>query len=156
MPEPKESAVAAAGRRFPELDLWGGADPFRSLFDRFFQDSPESWRALQTFTAPQVDITETADAYRVRAELPGVSKDDVTVELENGLLTIRGEKKSQRDEKNEKGRRLECSYGAFSRSFSLPQDADSDQIAAKFKDGVLDVTIKRSAASKPKQVAIKS
>lgn len=156
MPEPKESAVAASSRRFPELDLWKGSDPFRSLFDRFFQDSPESGRPLQTFTSPQVDITETTDEYRVRAELPGVSKDDVTVELEHGLLTIRGEKKSQRDEKNEKGRRLECSYGAFSRSFSLPQDADADQIAAKFKDGVLDVTIKRSAASKPKQVAIKS
>lgn len=156
MPEPNESAVAATSRRFPELDLWRGSDPFRSFFDRFFQDAPESWRQLQTFTAPQVDITETADEYRVRAELPGVSKEDVTVELEHGLLTIRGEKKSQRDEKNEKGRRLECSYGTFSRSFSLPQDADADQIAAKFKDGVLDVTIKRSAASKPKQVAIKS
>lgn len=58
--------------------------------------------------------------------------------------------------KVEKGRRLECSYGAFSRSFSLPQDADADRISAKFKDGVLDVTIKRSAASKPRQVAIKS
>ena len=156
MPEPKESAVAATSRRFPDLDPWRGSDPFRSLLDRFFQDSPESWRQLQSFTAPQVDVTETADEYRVRAELPGVSKDDVTVELEHGLLTIRGEKKSQRDEKIEKGRRLECSYGAFSRSFSLPQDADSDQIAAKFKDGVLDVTIKRSTAGKPKQVTIKS
>ncbi len=155
MTEKKESAVTTRRPLFPELDPWRGLDPFRSAFDRFFQDAPEGWRPLQAFTTPQVDITETADEYRVHAELPGVSKDEVTVELEHGTLTIRGEKKSQRDEKTERGRRLECSYGAFSRSFSLPQDADADQIAAKFKDGVLDVAIKRSAASKPKQVAIK-
>ncbi len=155
MAEPRESAVAPRSSHLPDIDPWRGLDPFRSVFDRFFQDVPESWRQLQTFTTPQVDITETADEYRIHAELPGVSKDDVTVELEHGTLTIRGEKKTQRDEKNEKGRRLECSYGAFSRSFTLPSDADPDRIAAKFKDGVLDVTVKRSAASKPKQVAIK-
>jgi HSP20 family protein len=157
MPEKKESAVAQRPHPlFADLDPWRGLDPFRSVFDRFFHDGPDAVRSLQAFTAPQVDITETADEYRVHAELPGVTKDDVAVELEHGTLTIRGEKKSQRDEKTEKGRRLECSYGTFSRSFTLPQDADADQITAKFKDGVLDVTIKRSAASKPKQVAIKS
>ncbi|MEZ4279137.1 MAG: Hsp20/alpha crystallin family protein [Myxococcota bacterium] len=147
--------MAPRSSLFSDLDPWRGSDPFRSLFDRFFQEGPESGRLLQGFTTPQVDITESADEYRVHAELPGVSKDDVTVELEHGTLTIRGEKKSQRDEKNEKGRRLECSYGAFSRSFALPADADADRISAKFKDGVLDVSIKRTAASKPKQVAIK-
>jgi len=155
MSDTRESALARSGARPSEIDPWRGIDPFRSLFDRFFPDAAESARALQGIASPQVDITETADEYRVHAELPGVSKDDVTVELDHGLLTIRGEKKSQRDEKNEKGRRLECSYGAFSRSFSLPQDADADRISAKFKDGVLDVAIKRTPASKPKQVAIK-
>lgn len=156
MAESKESALTSRGSLFSELDPWRGIDPFRSVLDRFFHDGPEGWRPPAPLAAPQVDITETAEEYRVHAELPGVSKDDVTVEFEQGALTIRGEKKSQRDEKNEKGRRLECSYGAFSRSFSLPQDADADRISAKFKDGVLDVTIKRSAANKPKQVAIKS
>jgi HSP20 family protein len=156
MAESKESSLTPRRPLFPDLDPWRGADPFRSLFDRFFQDGSESGRQLQSFTTPQVDITETADEYRVHAELPGVSKDDVSVELEHGMLTLRGEKKSRRDEKSEKGRRLECSYGAFSRSFSLPSDADPDRISAKFKDGVLDVAIGRTAASKPKQVAIKS
>jgi HSP20 family protein len=156
MAEQKESAVTPRASRFSELDPWKGLDPFRGLLDRFFlHEPPETWRQLETFTTPKVDITETDDEYRVRAELPGVSKDDVTVEFEHGLLTIRGEKKSQRDEKTEKGRRLECSYGAFSRSFSLPQDIDADRIAATFKDGVLDVTVKRTPTSKPKQVAIK-
>lgn len=156
MAESKASSLTTRGSHPSEIDPWRGLDPFRSLFDRFFQDAPEGFRQLQSFTTPQVDITETAEEYRVRAELPGVSKDDVTVEIEDGALTIRGEKKTQRDEKNERGRRLECSYGAFSRTFGLPQDADADRIVAKFKDGVLDVTVKRSAASKPKQVAIKS
>lgn len=156
MPDKKESAVAQRHPLFADLDPWRGLDPFRSVFDRFFQDAPELRRSIQAIATPQVDITETAEEYRIHAELPGVSKDDVAVELEHGTLTIRGEKKSQRDEKSEKGRRLECSYGTFSRSFTLPPDADADQIAAKFKDGVLDVTIRRSAASKPKQVAIKS
>ncbi|MEZ4333660.1 MAG: Hsp20/alpha crystallin family protein [Myxococcota bacterium] len=156
MSEKKESAVTRQQpSRLFDLDPWRGTDPFRSLIDRFFQDGSESWRQLETITTPRVDITERDDAYRVRAELPGVSKDDVRVEFEHGLLTIRGEKKSQRDEKSEKGRRLECSYGAFSRSFSLPQDIDPDRIAATFKDGVLDVTVHRTAAPKPKQVAIK-
>lgn len=155
MTDSRRSAVTPRSSLFTDLDPWRGSDPFRSLLDRFFQEGPESWRQIQSFTTPQVDITETQDEYRVHAELPGVSKDDVTVEFEHGLLTLRGEKKSQRDDKNEKGRRLECSYGAFSRSFSLPQDADPDRISAQFKDGVLDVVIKRQAAEKPKQVAIK-
>lgn len=91
----------------------------------------------------------------VRAELPGVSKDDVTVEFEQGLLSIRGEKKSRRDERTEQGRVLECSYGTFSRSFALPQDADPNQISAEFKEGVLDVAIQKNPESKPKQIAIK-
>jgi len=91
----------------------------------------------------------------VRAELPGVDKNEVTVELDQGVLSIRGEKKSRRDEKLERGRRLECSYGAFSRSFALPQDADPDRIAADFKDGVLDVKVAKLPESKPKQIAVK-
>ena len=103
---------------------------------------------------PSVDITETDGEYRVRAELPGVEKNDVTVELDQGVLCIRGEKKSRRDEKTERGRRLECSYGAFSRSFTLPQDADADHITAQFKDGVLDVKVAKLPESKPKQISV--
>jgi len=156
MSEPRSAQVPSRSERSAPIDPWRGLDPFRSLLDRFFQESPEEGRSLRPLSTPQVDITETADEYRIHAELPGVAKDDVTVELDHGLLTIRGEKKSQRDEKIEKGRRLECSYGAFARSFALPQDADGDRITAKWKDGVLDVAVKRAAASKPKQVAIKS
>ena len=156
MTEQAENALVPRHHFFSELDPWSRREPLRMLVDRFFGDLPELGPGSTFAAAPNVDISETVDEYRVRAELPGVSKDDVTVELEQGLLSIRGEKKSRRDDKSEQGRVLECSYGAFSRSFALPQDADSDQISAEFKDGVLDITIGKNPDSKPKQVTIKS
>jgi HSP20 family protein len=123
--------------------------------DQFFADWPQELRRSSVPLA-SIDITETDGEYRVRAEIPGVAKDDVTVEIEEGVLCIRGEKKTRRDEKLERGRHLECSYGAFSRSFRLPQDADADQISADFRDGVLDVVVTKQPESKPKQIAVKS
>ncbi len=155
MSEKAESSVTTRRPFLADLDPWGRWEP-HSLFERLFGDSPSGLSRLAQISAPAVDITETDDEYRVHAELPGVSKDDVAVELEQGVLTLRGEKKSQRDEKTEKGRHLECSYGAFSRTLTLPQDADPDQISASFKDGILDITIAKNPESKPKQIAIKS
>lgn len=151
MAEKTESAPATRPSLFSELDLRKSWEPFRGLMDDFFTDWPRGVESL----APRVDITETSDAYKVRAELAGVSKDDVTVEVEHGMLSLRGEKRSSRDEKTEKGRRLECSYGAFSRSFTLPQDADPNQISAEFKDGVLDIAIAKRPEAKAKQIAVK-
>jgi len=151
----QETALVPRHHFFSELDPWRRGEPVRSMVDRFFSDLSGSGSRSAIVTAPNVDITETVGEYRVRAELPGVSKDDVTVELEQGLLSIRGEKKSRRDEKAEQGRVLECSYGAFFRSFALPQDADPDQISAEFHEGILDITIQKNPASKPKQIAIK-
>jgi HSP20 family protein len=154
MSEKTENAVV---RRHPfaELELWKPWEPLRSIMGEFFQDLPRDWPQRTGLAVPSVDITETEDEYHVRAELPGVSKDDVTVELEQGVLSIRGEKKTRRDEKAERGRRLECSYGAFSRTISLPQDADADRISAEFRDGVLEVAIGKRPESKPKQIAVK-
>ena len=118
-------------------------------------DLAVDWPRTNGIESPKVDITETDGAYHVRAELPGVAKNDVTVEFEDDVLSIRGEKKTERDEKTEKGRRLECSYGAFSRAFTLPADADRDRIEAKFKDGVLQIKIQKNPDRKPKQIAIK-
>ncbi len=155
MTERTESSVAPRRPFLSDLDPFGRWEP-HSLFERLFGDAPSGLTRLAQMSAPAVDVTETDEEYRVHAELPGVSKDDVAVELEQGVLTLRGEKKSQRDESNEKGRHLECSYGAFSRTFTLPKDADPDQISASFKDGVLDISIKKNPESKPTQIAIKS
>jgi HSP20 family protein len=105
---------------------------------------------------PAVDVRENDQRYAVTVELPGVRKEDVQVELENGMLTIRGEKTSEREEKQEQCRYSERSYGSFSRSFSLPSDADADRLEASFKDGVLSLTIPRIEQVKPRAIAIKS
>jgi HSP20 family protein len=150
----KSEGVVVRRHPFAELESWMHWDPLRSAMDEFFGDRPREPRRGGV-ALPSVDITETDDDYRVRAELPGVAKDDVTVELEQGVLCIRGEKRSRRDEKLERGRRLECSFGAFSRSFTLPQDADPDGISAEFCDGVLEVVVAKHPESKPKQIVVK-
>ena len=153
MSKPSEAAIV---RRHPFLEFESSLpwEPLRSMMGEFFSDWPRDLRRSGV-ALPSVDITETDDDYRVRAELPGVAKDDVTVELEHGVVCIRGEKKCRRDENLERGRRLECSYGIFSRSFTLPQDADPDRISAEFRDGMLDVAIAKRPESKPKQIAVK-
>lgn len=105
--------------------------------------------------APAVDVSENDGEYAITAELPGVKKEDVTVEVHGGVLTIRGEKRSEREEKGEHGRHFERSFGSFSRSFTLPADVDADHVQAGFKDGVLTVQVRKSEAAKPKTVAIK-
>ena len=131
-----DRSQGAVVRRHPfaEFESWKPWEPLGSVMDEFLAGWPRELRRSGV-ALPSVDITETDDEYRVRAEIPGVAKDDVTVEFEHGVLCIRGEKKSRRDEKLEQGRHLECSYGAFSRNFRLPQDADTDQISAEFRDG---------------------
>ncbi|MEN8160261.1 MAG: Hsp20/alpha crystallin family protein, partial [Myxococcota bacterium] len=101
-------------------------------------------------------LLEDEKNFIVTAELPGTKREDVTVELEDDLLTIRGEKRNEREEKKEKRRFVERSYGTFSRSFTLPANANADKVSASFKDGVLTVLIGKRPESKPRVVNIKS
>src|SRR5881394_1553997 len=103
--------------------------------------------------SPLVDITETDQEYLFKADLPEMKKDDVKVTVENGMLTISGERKVEREEKNTKFHRIERSFGRFLRTFAIPEDADASKIAAGFKDGVLRVHLPKSAvAKKPKPI----
>ena len=105
---------------------------------------------------PAVDISETQNDYVVRAELPGVKKEDVSVTIENGILTLRGDKKTQSEEReNGKVHRVECSYGSFVRSFSLPREVEQDKIEAQYNDGILLLNIPKSAQAMPKTISIK-
>jgi HSP20 family protein len=105
---------------------------------------------------PPVDITESDDSYSISLEVPGSKKEDVTVECHDNVLTIKGEKKSEREEKDEHRHYVERSYGSFSRAFTLPSDAAGDQVKAKFRDGVLSVEIPKAEERKPRVVDIKS
>jgi HSP20 family protein len=105
--------------------------------------------------SPATDITEDDGHYIVTAELPGMKRSDITVDLQDGVLTIRGEKKSEREEKTEKRRYVERSFGSFCRAFTLPSDADDSKVEATFKDGVLTVTLGKTEARKPRVIDVK-
>ena len=93
---------------------------------------------------PSCNVSETPEEYRIEAELPGVKQDDLEVQVENRVLTLRGERREKKEEKGEKYHRVESSYGSFTRSFTLPEDADEDKVFADYKDGLLTVRVIRT------------
>jgi HSP20 family protein len=152
--EKEEARGLAPWRPFGDWpSLWEGFPARSRLIDELFREWPKAQRAGSFL--PAVDLAESDSQYTLTVELPGAKKDDVHVELREGMLVIHGEKKSEREEKRERGRYIERSYGSFSRSFSLPPDAHAERLGASFKDGILTITIPRTEAAKPKQIAIK-
>jgi HSP20 family protein len=105
--------------------------------------------------APLVDITEDDKEYLIKAELPEVKKEDVKVSVQDNVISISGERKSEKEEKGKKYHRVERAYGSFYRSFTLPEDADGGIVAAEFKDGVLKVRLPKSEKAKPKSIEVK-
>src|SRR6266404_4699976 len=103
---------------------------------------------------PLADITEDDKEYVIKAELPDMKKEDVKVTVENGVLTISGERKFEKEEKKKKYHRVERAYGTFVRSFSLPDDADADSVKAQFKQGILEVHLPKNEKAKPKQIEV--
>ena len=104
---------------------------------------------------PLVDIIEDEKEYVLKAELPEIKKEDVKVTVENGLLSISGERKLEQEEKGKRYHRVERAHGSFMRSFSLPDDADTYKVNAEFKDGVLRVRVAKSENARPKQIEVK-
>lgn len=105
--------------------------------------------------SPQVDITEDDNEYLIKADLPEMKKDEIKVNVENGVLSVSGERKTEKEEKNKKFHRIERSYGTFERSFTVPDDADGAKVAAEFKDGVLRVHLPKNPVAKPKAIEVK-
>lgn len=136
------------------------ANPMSSLLDEldtfWSGDFNRTGRDLVNSTYPNVDIVETETGYGITADLPGLSKEDVKVRVENSVLTISGEKKTE-VEKRDKNRyyHFERSYGKFSRAFSLPDHVDSASIDARFNNGVLEVSLKKTEEAKPKAIEVK-
>jgi HSP20 family protein len=105
--------------------------------------------------SPQVDITEDEKEYLIKADLPEMKKDEIKVNVENGVLTVSGERKTEKEEKNKKFHRIERSYGTFERSFALPDEADGSKVKAEFKEGVLRVHLPKNPVAKPKAIEVK-
>jgi len=125
------------------------------LFSRLPRLSAENGGAAMQW-APAADISETETEYLVKAELPGVKREDIRLSVEGGMLTIEGERKHEKEERDEKSHRIERFYGSFCRSFTLPDNADAENIRAHDKDGVLSVHVPklRTEKSKAKQIKV--
>jgi len=104
---------------------------------------------------PSVDVSETDGAYQIKAEIPDVKREDVKVTLEDGVLTIQGQRKQEKEETGKKYHRVERSYGSFIRSFTLPDLVDEEKVKAEFKDGVLHLQLPKSEKAKPKAIEVK-
>ncbi len=118
------------------------------LFGGLFDDLAfPRWRLFNAGNMPRVDFKQTEAGYELDAELPGVAAADVKLDLANGVLTLKGEKKSSQEEKGKDFIRVERSHGSFSRSFALPDDADGDKITATAKDGIVTIVIPRKAGA---------
>jgi len=144
--------MATIARLEPFRGLSTLQDQFNRLFNESFRNHTEE-SALTTW-APAVDIYETPNELVVKADLPEVNEKDIDVRVENNLLTIRGERKFEKSVTEENFLRVERAYGAFSRSFSLPNTVNSETIGAEYKNGVLTVTLPKREESKPRQVKV--
>lgn len=137
-------------------------DPWREmedLFDRYAKSAGLPRAASQEPLAtqdwsPRVDISETDGEFVIKAELPEVKKDDVHVSVDNGVMTLRGERRQEKEEKGKKFHRIERHYGSFSRSFTLPDNVDASKIKATFKDGMLNLQLPKTTKSKPKSISV--
>jgi len=129
--------------------LW----PETSLFNSLFEDFPFSV-SFENGTAPAVDILEKDGNLILRAELPGMSEKEINLKLDANVLTLSGERKLENEEKRDDYRRIERSYGSFSRSFTLPESADREKVKAEYKNGVLTITIPLKPEAQPRAVPI--
>jgi len=142
------------------LVKWEPLRDLEGLFDRYSKGMDWPYGAGQGLTAtgdwtPRVDISETDKEFIIKAEIPDVNKDDVKVDVDNGILTIQGERKQEKEETGEKFHRVERYYGSFVRSFGLPENVDENKIDASFKDGMLNLRMKKTAETKHKKIEVK-
>jgi len=140
-------------RTTPLRDLTTVQDEVNRLFDGFFTQSPLRGDFNAVFT-PAVDIEETADAFVIHMDLPGVSQKDVKVSLTGDQLTIRGERKQERTTQNGGHHRSERVYGSFERSFTLGTPVRNDQVKAQVKDGVLEVRVPKAEEAKVREIEV--
>jgi HSP20 family protein len=139
-------------------------DPFREfstlqdrmnrLFRESFTEGGHEEALTTTSFAPPVDVYEDEHNVSLKIEVPGIDEKDIDVRLENNTLTVHGERKFEKEEKEENFRRVERQYGSFTRSFTLPATVDADKVSANYDKGILKITLPKKAEAKPKQVKV--
>lgn len=130
-------------------------DEFKQIFDRFFfNDETDQSNVVTSQWTPRVDIREEDKQFVISADIPGVDPKDIEVHMDKGILSIRGERKSESEEKQGRFTRVERSHGVFYRRFALPDSADSENIGAQGKHGVLEIIIPKRPETTPRRIAI--
>ena len=139
-------------------------DPFREFttvqdrLNRLFRDSYGSEGREEALTtsafAPAVDVYEDEHNVTLKVQVPGIDEKDIDIRIENNTLTLHGERKFEKEEKEENFRRVESSYGSFTRSFTLPQTVDAEKVTADYSKGVLKINLPKKAEAKPKQIKV--
>ncbi len=142
------------------ISIWGPIDNIRTDFERLFSDFfPASvrkiWGYERGLTEPAVDVIEKEDKIVVRAELPGVSKDEIKVEVHDSRLVLKGKHKTEKEESKEDFHRKEIEFGSFYRSIGLPSDIETASAKASMKDGILEVVLEKAAKAMPINIEIK-
>ena len=139
----------------PRRDLVSIRDEMNNLFDSFFSGWPEPRKGLlEGEWAPSIDVAETEDEITVTAELPGVKQEEVDITIADDVLTLKGEKKEEKEVKEKNYHRIERSYGSFQRSIALPTGVQADKAKATYKAGILKITVPKVEEAKPKQIKI--
>ena len=134
-------------------------DPFRELtalqteVNRLFSRAGGGLSERESWT-PSVDVIETDEDIKLKAELAGIDPKDISIEIQDNVLTVSGERKFEEEVKEDKYYRIERRYGSFSRSIALPQTADQEKIDAKYENGVLEVTVPKAEIAKPKKISV--
>lgn len=138
-------------------------DPFREMstlqerMNRLFTDQLGAITHDEALTGnfvPPVDVYEDENSIQVRLEVPGIEEKDIDIRLENNVLTVRGERKFEKEEKEENFHRIERRYGSFTRSFTLPATVNSEDVQADYEKGVLNIRLAKRAEAKPKQIKV--
>jgi len=136
-------------------DPWNMFDQIRKEMDRALtREGDESGSVVTSDWSPAVDIKEDENGFTIVADIPGVDPKDIDVHMENGMLTIKGERESEKKEEKEGYKRIERSYGSFYRRFSMPDSADADKIKAESKNGVLQITIPKQEKVQPRKISV--
>jgi HSP20 family protein len=143
------------------IKVW---EPFRSFrpvygeFDKWFDEIANAYSPVSAATDgtwhPNVDVYETEGSYVLKAELPGVNKEDIKIDISNKTLTLKGEKKFEEKTEKDKYVRIERSYGSFTRTFALSDKVDTENIKAAYRDGVLEITLPKKEEAKPKEIKV--
>lgn len=150
-------AITRYTRRSPFLSPWRELEEMSDRLNTLFSSPGQGEAQTRAVWTPSVNVEETKEELLLTAELPGMGIDDIDIEVENNVLSLRGEKKEDREEKDDRRYHLwERCYGAFERSFTLPRTVKADQISAHFRDGILHVHMPKAPEAKSRKISIKA